>query len=314
MVAPAALLQCGLPQESVAVDVPGHVRRSGTSRLQSPIFRRNARMSAATINVAVYGAGGRMGQAILRAATGEPRLRISAALVRAGSDLAGRSLREAHGAGAPDLEFSNVLDPDTPVDVLVDFSGAQAFDAALALALERRAAFISGTTGLSDAQRGALEHAATRIPVLWASNFSLGVALLMRLARSAAQALPDWDCEIVEMHHRRKLDAPSGTALSLGEAVAAGRGVALGDCAVHGRSGRTGERVQGQIGFHALRGGDVVGEHTLVFAGPGERLELAHRATDRDVFARGAVVAARWIAGRDPGAYALDEILACTAL
>jgi len=271
-------------------------------------------MSAATINVAVYGAGGRMGQAILRAATGEPRLRISAALVRAGSDLAGRSLREAHGAGGPDLEFSNVLDPDTPVDVLVDFSGAQAFDAALALALERRAAFVSGTTGLSDAQRGALEHAATRIPVLWASNFSLGVALLMRLARSAAQALPDWDCEIVEMHHRRKLDAPSGTALSLGEAVAAGRGVALGDCAVHGRSGRTGERVQGQIGFHALRGGDVVGEHTLVFAGPGERLELAHRATDRDVFARGAVVAARWIAGRDPGAYALDEILACTAL
>lgn len=271
-------------------------------------------MSAATINVAVYGAGGRMGQAILRAATAEPRLRISAALVRAGSDLAGRSLREAHGAGAPDLEFSNVLDPDTPVDVLVDFSGAQAFDAALALALERRAAFVSGTTGLSDAQRGALEHAATRIPVLWASNFSLGVALLMRLARSAAQALPDWDCEIVEMHHRRKLDAPSGTALSLGEAVAAGRGVALGDCAVHGRSGRTGERVQGQIGFHALRGGDVVGEHTLVFAGPGERLELAHRATDRDVFARGAVVAARWIAGRDPGAYALDEILACPPL
>ena len=269
-------------------------------------------MSAATINVAVFGAAGRMGQAILRAMADQPGLQVSAALVRAGSDLSGRSLRDVYGMGAPDLEFASALDPDVPADVLVDFSGAHAFDAALALAVERRAAFISGTTGLSEVQRHALERAAMHIPVLWASNFSLGVALLMRLARSAAQALPSWDCEIVEMHHRHKLDAPSGTALSLGEAVAEGRGVALGDCAVHGRNGRTGERTGGEIGFHALRGGDVVGEHTLVFAGAGERIELSHRATDRDVFARGAVVAARWIAGRDPGAYALDEILACT--
>lgn len=266
-------------------------------------------MPATTINIAVFGAAGRMGQAILRAAAVEPALQVSAALVRAGSDLAGRPLRELHGAGVPDLDFCAALDPDTPVDVLVDFSGAHAFDAALALALERRAAFVSGTTGLGDAQRHALGRAAADIAVLWASNFSLGVALLMRLARSAAQALPSWDCEIVEMHHRRKLDAPSGTALSLGEAVAEGRGVALAACAVHGRSGRTGERAEGEIGFHALRGGDVVGEHTLVFAGPGERIELAHRATDRDVFARGAVVAARWIAAQAPGAYSIDRIL-----
>jgi 4-hydroxy-tetrahydrodipicolinate reductase len=131
----------------------------------------------------------------------------------------------------------------------------------------------------------------------------------MRLARSAAQALPSWDCEIVEMHHRRKLDAPSGTALSLGEAVAEGRGVALRERAVHGRNGRTGERPEGEIGFHALRGGDVVGEHTLVFAGVGERIELSHRATDRDVFARGAVVASRWIAGKAPGFYSIDRML-----
>ena len=266
-------------------------------------------MPATTIHVAVYGAAGRMGQAILRAASAEPRLQVSAALVRAGSELAGRTLREVHGAAAPDLEFAEALDPDAPVDVLVDFSGAHAFDGALALALERRAAFVSGTTGLAEAQRRALDRAAADIAVLWASNFSLGVALLMRLARSAAQALPSWDCESVEMHHRRKLDAPSGTALSLGEAVADGRGIALGACAVHGRSGRTGERPEGEIGFHALRGGDVVGEHTLVFAGPGERLELAHRATDREVFARGAVVAARWIAGQAPGAYSIDRIL-----
>jgi len=266
-------------------------------------------MSAATINVAVFGAAGRMGQAILRAMADQPGLQVSAALVRAGSDLSGRPLRDVYGMGAPDLEFASALDPDVPADVLVDFSGAHAFDAALALAVERRAAFISGTTGLSEVQRHALERAAMHIPVLWASNFSLGVALLMRLARSAAQALPSWDCEIVEMHHRHKLDAPSGTALSLGEAVAEGRGVALGDCAVHGRNGRTGERTGGEIGFHALRGGDVVGEHTLVFAGAGERIELSHRATDRDVFARGAVVAARWIAGKAPGLYSIDRML-----
>ena len=264
--------------------------------------------------VVLFGAAGRMGQAILRAMADQPDLQVSAALVRAGSDLSGRPLRDVYGMGAPDLEFSSALDPDVPADVLLDFSGAHAFDAALALAIERRAAFVSGTTGLSEAQRHALGQAATRIPVLWASNFSLGVALLMRLARSAAQALPSWDCEIVEMHHRHKLDAPSGTALSLGDAVAEGRGTALGDCAVHGRNGRTGERPEGEIGFHALRGGDVVGEHTLVFAGVGERIELSHRATDRDVFARGAVVAARWIAGKAPGWHSLDDILACTAL
>lgn len=265
-------------------------------------------MPTATINMAVHGAAGRMGQAIIRAAASEPRLRVSSALVRAGSPLAGRPLREVLGAPVPDLDFDSALDPDTPVDVLVDFSGAPAFDAALALALERRAAFVSGTTGLSDAQRRAFERAAHAIPVLWASNFSLGVALLLRLVRDAAEALPAWDCEIVEMHHRHKLDAPSGTALSIGEAVAAGRGVALAECATHGRSGR-GERCAGEIGFHALRGGDVVGEHTVVFAGLGERIEIAHRASDRTVFARGAVAAAAWLARRAPGVHSIERVL-----
>ncbi len=265
-------------------------------------------MPVATIHMAVHGAAGRMGQAIIRAAASESPLRVSCALVRAGSPLVGRTLREVLGTHAPDVEFESTLDPDTPVDVLVDFSGAQAFDAALALALERRAAFVSGTTGLSDTQRRALARAALTIPVLWASNFSLGIALLLRLAHTCAEALPEWDCEIVEMHHRHKVDAPSGTALSIGEAVAAGRGVALSDCATHGRSGRA-ERSAGEIGFHALRGGDVVGEHTLFFAGMGERVEITHRATDRAVFARGAVVAARWLARRAPGVYPIDRIL-----
>ena len=177
-------------------------------------------MGMGPIHLAVHGASGRMGQALLRAVHEQPDLRVSAALVRPGSGLVERPLREVLGADVPDLEFSSALDPDAPVDVLIDFSGPHAFDAALALAVQRRAAFVSGTTGLGTSQREALERAAAVVPVLWASNFSLGVALLLRFARSAAQALADWDCEIVEMHHRRKLDAPSGTALSLGEAVA----------------------------------------------------------------------------------------------
>lgn len=266
-------------------------------------------MAATSIHLAVHGASGRMGQALLRAAPERPELRVTAALVRPGSGLVERPLREVLGAAAPDLDFASALDPDVPIDVLVDFSGPHAFDAALALALQRRVAFVSGTTGLSTAQREALERAAASIPVLWASNFSLGVALLMRFARTAAQALPDWDCEIVEMHHRRKLDAPSGTALSLGEAVAAGRGVALDERAVHGRAGQTGVRPLGDIGFHALRGGDVVGEHSVIFASDGERIELAHRAGNRDIFARGALLAAARLARLKPGCYVMDDVL-----
>lgn len=264
---------------------------------------------AATINVAVYGASGRMGQAILRESSSCPPLRASAALVRPGSGLIERPLRSVLGADAPDLDFSSALDPETPVDALIDFSGPHAFDAALALALERRVAFVSGTTGLGQTQREALERAGYAIPVLWASNFSLGVALLTRFARAAAQALPEWDCEIVEMHHRRKIDAPSGTAISLGEAVATGRGIALDKAAVHGRSGQVGARSAGEIGFHALRGGDVVGEHTVVFASEGERVELSHRAGNRDIFARGALLAAMRLAHRPPGRYAMDDVL-----
>jgi 4-hydroxy-tetrahydrodipicolinate reductase len=261
------------------------------------------------IHLAIYGASGRMGQALLRAAPACPGLRVSAALVRPGSGLDDRTVRAVLGANAADLDFTTALDPDTPLDVIVDFSGPHAFDAALALALERRVAFVSGTTGLHDAQRALLDRAAASIPVLWASNFSIGVALLARFSRMAAQALPDWDCEIVEMHHRRKVDAPSGTAITLGESIAAGRGIALHERAVHGRRGQTGARPQGDIGFHALRGGDVVGEHTVVFAGDGERLELTHRAGTRDIFARGALLAAARLVRHAPGRYSMDDML-----
>ncbi|HSX63016.1 MAG TPA: 4-hydroxy-tetrahydrodipicolinate reductase [Tahibacter sp.] len=260
------------------------------------------------IHVALHGASGRMGQAVLRAAR-QCDMVISAALVRPGSALIDVPLRQILGESVGELEFRAALDPDVTVDALVDFSGPHAFDAALALALERRAAFVSGTTGLSPHQLGEMHRASAAIPVLWTSNFSLGVALMRRFARVAARVLPDWDCEIVEMHHRRKADAPSGTALTLGEAVAEGRGLALDEVAAHGRCGQTGARPPGQIGFHALRGGDVVGEHTVIFASDDERIEFTHRAANREIFARGALLAARWLAAAKPGRYDMDDVL-----
>ena len=260
--------------------------------------------------VVVYGAAGRMGQAVIRCVLESDRAALACALVRPGSGLAEEPLSRVYGGDAPDVDFANSLDPDVDADVLVDFSGINAFDAALALAFERKMGFVSGTTGLSDQQFDAMNQAAKSIPVLWASNFSLGVAMLARLVRRTAAALPDWDCEILEMHHARKQDAPSGTALTLGHAAAEGRDSKLAEHARYERHGAIGPRPTGEIGFATLRGGDVVGEHTAFFASRGERLELTHRATDRDIFARGAVAAAVWLAQREPGRYRFDEVLA----
>ena len=262
------------------------------------------------VNVVVFGSAGRMGQAVVRSVLASTRARLSCALVRPGSGLADEPLDRVFGALPRDVDFSTSLDPDVPSDVLVDFSGPVAFDAAIALAVERRCAFVSGTTGLGDEQFASLYRAAQAIPVLWSANFSLGIAMLERCVRRVASALADWDCEIVEIHHRRKQDAPSGTALALGKAAAEGHGVALDNVALFSRHGHVGPRKDGEIGFAALRGGDIVGEHTVVFATDGERLELTHRAGDRDIFARGALAAAIWIAGREPGIYTFDQVLA----
>jgi 4-hydroxy-tetrahydrodipicolinate reductase len=265
------------------------------------------------VDVVVYGSSGRMGQAIARAILESTQARLSCALVRPGSGLADEPVDRVFGAQKRDVDFSTSLDPDMPCDVLVDFSGPVAFDAALALAVERRAGFVSGTTGLREEQFASMQNAARTIPVLWAANFSLGVAMLVRCARRVANALPEWDCDIMEMHHARKQDAPSGTALLLGRAVAEGHGAELDDKAVYARHGQVGPRKPGEIGFAALRGGDVVGEHTVIFNAGGERLELTHRASSRDIFARGALAAAIWLARREPGMYSFDEVLAPTA-
>ena len=262
------------------------------------------------VNVVVYGSAGRMGQAVIRSVLASPDARLACALVRPGSGLADEPLDRVFGALPRNVDFSTSLDPDVQCDVLVDFSGVHAFDAALALASERRIAFISGTTGLREEQRTALQNAARAIPVLWSANFSLGVAMFLRCARRIAAALPDWDCDIVEMHHSRKQDAPSGTALTVGQVVADARGIDLAANAVYQRHGHIGPRRAGEIGFATLRGGDVVGEHTVVFAAEGERLEITHRAGSRDIFAKGALEAAIWIARREPGVYTFDEVLA----
>ncbi len=230
------------------------------------------------IRLLIHGASGRMGRALLRLAKADARFAVVAAVTRSGGSVDGmRALPSDRIATA------------VPFDVLVDFSLPAAFDVALELCLQRGVALVSGTTGLSDAQRSALDSATRAIPALWSANFSIGVAVLNDLVRRAATMLPGWDCDIVESHHVHKRDAPSGTALALGETVASARG-----SAPH---------------YASLRAGDIVGEHLVQFTGTGERVELVHRATDRDVFALGALEAAALIAGRGPGRYALGDLL-----
>ncbi|GHE34125.1 4-hydroxy-tetrahydrodipicolinate reductase [Vulcaniibacterium thermophilum] len=230
--------------------------------------------------VLIHGASGRMGQALLRLAAERGDVEVVAAVSR--GQPAQRVVERVAYFAASELHGVPAF------DVAIDFSLPEGFDGILRLCEERACAFVSGTTGLSDAQRAALEAAAHRIPALWAANFSLGVAVLGELVERAAAALQGWDCDIVEAHHVHKKDAPSGTALALG--ACAGRGGA-------------------QPRYASLRAGDIVGEHTVQFASAGERIELVHRATNRDIFARGALHVARRLAGRAPGLYRVRDLL-----
>ncbi len=247
----------------------------------------------------IHGASGRMGRSLLSLVAEHPGLHLVAAVANAPrADLGALAvLRPAQIAQAPVF------------DVAIDFSAPSALPALAAACAERGAALVSGTTGLDAAAQASLELAAQRVPVLWAANFSLGVALLAALARQAAAAVPDWDCEIIETHHRRKQDAPSGTALRLGDAVVSGRGQSLDALARHGREGTHAPRLSGEIGFHAVRGGDVVGDHQILLAGEAEVLELTHRAASREVFARGALKSAAWLVDRAPGRYRIEDVL-----
>jgi 4-hydroxy-tetrahydrodipicolinate reductase len=249
-----------------------------------------------TLRIAVAGALGRMGQAVANVVQSQPDLTLAARFDRPEASEPGLVPREAALAAA---------------DVVVDFTTGQA-SAALAEACAARGgpALVVGSTGFDADQLARLEAAAKRIAIVRAGNFSLGVNMLIGLVEQAARALPaDYDIEVFEAHHRRKVDAPSGTALMLGEAAAHGRRAELSAVAKHGREGITGARPAGEIGFSVLRAGGIVGEHSVVFASDEEILTLSHSARDRGLFAKGAVAAARWVAGKPPGAYDMQDVL-----
>ena len=254
------------------------------------------------IRLAVNGATGRMGRALLDLLRDDPRFEVAAALSAARMPQVGeRVWSDRTGPCFADRW------PEVALDGVIDFSGPEGLASALDYCLAHGAALISGTTGVDEALKARVAEGATRIPVMHVSNFSLGAAVLRRLLRDAASRLPQWDLEIIEAHHHRKTDAPSGTALSLGEAAAAARGTTLEKDGVTGS--REGARRAGSIGFAVVRGGDIVGEHTAMLIGAGERVELTHRATDRSIFARGAIEAASWLCGQPPGAYDLQVML-----
>jgi 4-hydroxy-tetrahydrodipicolinate reductase len=263
------------------------------------------------MKIAVMGAAGRMGRELIRAIAAEPGCKVSGAIETVGSSVLGRDAGELAGIellGVP--VFSDAATVIAAADAIVDFTVPKASVEFARLAASSGTAAIIGTTGFDAASDAAVADAATRTAIVKAGNMSLGVNLLLALTRQVAAALGnDFDVEIVEMHHRMKVDAPSGTALMLGNAAAAGRHVALRERAVRVRDGHTGPRRPGDIGFATLRGGNVVGDHTVIFAGEGERLELTHRAADRGIFARGAVKAALWAKGRAPGLYAMTDVL-----
>jgi 4-hydroxy-tetrahydrodipicolinate reductase len=297
-----------LPQQPLS-HVYGHAQQCANH--SDLLAGYNSSMSQVDpVRIAVYGASGRMGASLLQAALSFAGVRVQSALVRANSACIDQIVPGHSGAGQDDLTYQSALDPDLPVDVLIDFSAGEAFDNALAIAVEHRIAFISGTTGLQPAQQLDLHNAALRIPVLWSANFSLGVALLKRLSTEAASALgPEFEVEIIEAHHARKEDAPSGTALALGKAIAEARGQDIDQVARRTRDGLVGARDPSEIGFSTIRGGDIVGEHTVMFIATGERIELTHRAGTRDLFARGALRAAQWIKGRRPGLYSVEDVI-----
>jgi 4-hydroxy-tetrahydrodipicolinate reductase len=259
----------------------------------------------------ITGASGRMGQTLIRLAEASDRLRLVACVERAGHPWIGQDVGVAMGGAAVGVRVTDEpLEAFARAQAVIDFTAPAATVEYSALAAQARAVHVIGTTGLEASDLDRIAAAARHAVIVRAGNMSLGVNLLVRLAEKVAAALDaDWDIEVVEAHHRMKVDAPSGTALMLGEAAARGRGVSLDTARVSGRDGITGARARGSIGFSAIRGGDVVGEHDVIFAGEGERVVLRHLATDRAIFARGALRAAVWGQGQKPGTYDMMDVL-----
>jgi len=263
------------------------------------------------MKVGLFGANGRMGRVLIEALDLSEDTALSVATVRDDSAWVGMNVGELAGIGKKPVACSPIssLKQDS-ADVMIDFTLPAVIENNLAWCVENKMPVVIGTTGLNDAQLAALDHAAKHIPIVFAANYSVGVNLMLSLVRQAASVLGNTaDIEITEAHHRFKQDAPSGTAMAIGEAIADELGRDLKTCAVYGREGKEPERDQGTIGFATVRAGDIVGEHTALFADIGERLEITHKASSRLTFAKGAVHAAQWLHGRKPGLYSMAHVL-----
>jgi 4-hydroxy-tetrahydrodipicolinate reductase len=265
----------------------------------------------ADMRLIVAGAGGRMGRTLIKAIAETDGLALAGATEAAGSPAVGEDSGALAGLAPNRVPIVSEVNPMTiAADAILDFTVPAATIAFAALAAETGVAHIIGTTGLSAADETKIKEASRKAAIVKSGNMSLGVNLLAALAKRVARTLDDdFDIEILEMHHNKKIDAPSGTALLLGRAAAEGRAIDLAQHAVKSRDGVTGARERGTIGFAALRGGTVVGEHSVIFAGPAERIELVHKAEDRMIFARGALKAALWTRGRQPGLYSMADVL-----
>jgi 4-hydroxy-tetrahydrodipicolinate reductase len=263
------------------------------------------------LKVAVFGANGRMGRAVTRVVSASADAEIVGACTEAGNETIGQDVGELAGLGSLGIlvtgDSSEAL---ANADVAIDFTLPAAVPGNLAAAQAANCALVMGTTGLTAEHVALIDQASENISILYGRNLSIGVNVFTELARQAARYLGnDWDVEITESHHRFKLDAPSGTALQLGEAVADERGVNLADVQVLGRSGQTGERPLGAIGINAIRGGNIVGDHTVAFISDTETVELSHHAVDRELFASGALKAGHWLAGKPAGLYGMRDVL-----
>jgi dihydrodipicolinate reductase len=263
------------------------------------------------MNIGIVGAGGRMGRMLVAAVLETPGATLAGGIDRADHPAIGDDLGALAGVAAAGVALgSDAQALIAASDAVIDFTTPATLLAVAPMVAALGKGYVVGTTGLTVAHRDTLAAAAAAVPIVQAANMSIGINLLLGLVAKAAATLgPDYDLEIVEMHHRHKVDAPSGTALALGEAAAVARGVDLDTVAVRARDGQVGARATGAVGFATLRGGDVVGDHTVIFAGDGERLELTHKASSRAVFARGAVRAALWTNGRAAGLYGMRDVL-----
>lgn len=261
-------------------------------------------------SIGIFGANGRMGRALVSVAA-EQQLALAAATVRAGSALLGQDAGDIAGCGKLGLALTETdLMALQQAEVWIDFTMPEAMLTHLDLAVAAQKALVIGVTGLTDAQYAKVQAASQFIPIVWAPNMSVGVNLLLHLVQTAAKVMGQTaDIEIIEAHHRFKKDAPSGTALAIGNSIAKAIGRDLSQCAVYGREGMTGERDQQTIGFATVRGGDIIGDHTALFADLGERLEITHKASSRSTFAQGAMRAALWLQNKQPGLYSMQQVL-----